>query len=103
MALSQLLEFLLPKVLMRYEINSGDYHFYFSELNTPPTALKGSIIHSKGFYAESQVEDFPIRGKSVRHHIKRRKWKNMESGEIITRDWNLVAKGTRMTEEFAYF
>jgi hypothetical protein len=32
-------------------------------------------------------------------HIKRRRWTNKTVGEIIQRDWQLVAKGTRMTQE----
>jgi hypothetical protein len=35
-------------------------------------------------------------------HIKRRRWTNKTTGEII-KDWLLVAKGTRMTQEFAAF
>jgi hypothetical protein len=34
-------------------------------------------------------------------HIKRR-WTNKTTGESF-RDWQLVAKGTRMTQEFAAF
>jgi hypothetical protein len=36
-------------------------------------------------------------------YIKRRRWTNKTTGEIIKRDWLLVAKGTRMTQEFAAF
>ena len=36
-------------------------------------------------------------------HVKRRRWTDKGSGEIIQRDWNLVAQGTRMTTEFAAF
>jgi tRNA A58 N-methylase Trm61 len=36
-------------------------------------------------------------------HIKKRRWTNKVTGEIVKRDWNLVAKGTRMTQEFAAF
>jgi hypothetical protein len=32
-------------------------------------------------------------------HIKRRRWTNKTTGEIIKRDWLLVAKGTRMTQK----
>ena len=36
-------------------------------------------------------------------HIKRRRWTNKNTGEIVKRDWNLVAKVTRITQEFAAF
>lgn len=52
---------------------------------------------------EITIQDFPLRGKYVYLHIKRRRWTNKTKEENIKRDWNLVAKGTRMTQEFAAF
>ncbi|MDD7888337.1 transposase, partial [Flavivirga sp. 57AJ16] len=49
------------------------------------------------------VQDFPIRGKNVYLHITRRRWHNQTTNKVITRDWDLVAKGTRITSEFATF
>jgi hypothetical protein len=60
-------------------------------------------LTSKGFFDEITVQDFPIRGKASYLHIKRRKWINETTGDIVFRDWNMVAKGTRMTHEFASF
>ena len=53
--------------------------------------------------AEATVQDFPIRGKNVYLYITRRRWFDPETNKVITRDWNLVAKGTRITSEFATF
>ncbi|MDN3607082.1 ISAon1 family transposase N-terminal region protein, partial [Kaistella yonginensis] len=39
----------------------------------------------------------------VKLHIKRRRWTDKNSGKILQRDWNLIAKGTRMTTDFAEF
>lgn len=61
------------------------------------------MVQSKGFLPEITVDDFPLRGKSVKLHIKRRRWTEVKSGDIIQRDWNLIAKGTRMTQDFAEF
>ncbi|WP_435877286.1 ISAon1 family transposase N-terminal region protein [Tenacibaculum finnmarkense] len=36
-------------------------------------------------------------------HIKRRRWTLLSSQKIIKRDWNLIAKGTRITSELADF
>ncbi|HEU0228674.1 MAG TPA: transposase, partial [Arachidicoccus soli] len=61
---------------------------------------------SKGFFPSITIQDFPLRGQRVFLHIKRRRWMKMEGEEkrsIITRDWNVVSKGTRMTKEFAAF
>lgn len=49
------------------------------------------------------IEDFPLRGNQVYLHVKRRRWLDKNTKQIIQRDWNLVAQGTRMTGEFAAF
>jgi len=58
---------------------------------------------SKGFWDKITIQDFSLRGKFVYLHIKRRRWTNKATGEIIKRDWVLVAKDTRMTQEFVTF
>jgi len=60
-------------------------------------------VISHGFHKEVTIQDFPIRGKQVYLHVKRRRWLNKTSKEVVQRDWNLVAQGTRMTIEFAAF
>ncbi len=100
---------LLPEVLVTYfdltkhEVKGQEIHFYFTELNTIPEEFKGVKLHSKGFFPEATVQDFPIRGKNVFLHITRRRWYNEATGKVVTRDWQLVAKGTRITSEFAAF
>ena len=44
-----------------------------------------------------------MRGHQVYLHITRRRWLNEDTGQIVFRDWNLVADGTRVTKEFASF
>jgi hypothetical protein len=68
-----------------------------------PKEFDALELVSKGFLDEITIQDFPLRGKFVYLHIKRRRWTNKTTGEIIQRDWQLVAKGTRMTQEFAAF
>jgi hypothetical protein len=100
---------LLPEVLVSYFelinhlVKGEDLHFYFTENNSIPENFKGTKVHSKGFFSEATVQDFPIRGKSFYLHIARRRWLNQTSGKVVTRDWGLAAKGTRMTSEFASF
>ena len=100
---------LLPEVLIKYfeltkhEIKGEEIHFYFTELNDIPEEFKGIKLHSKGFFPEATVQDFPIRGKNVFLHITRRRWLNESTQKAIARDWQLVAKGTRITSEFAAF
>ncbi len=76
---------------------------YLDENNIVPQEYKSHKLISKGYYEESSVQDFPIRGKAVYLHVRRRRWFNENTGEYICRDWDLVAKGTRMTQEFASF
>jgi len=54
-----------------------------------------------GFHNEITIQDFPLRGKTVLLHIKRRRWFDKTSKKIVQRDWNLVAIGSRMTSDFA--
>lgn len=77
-------------------------HLYLEEKNEPPTELKGDLV-SKGFFEEASFQDFPIRGHRVFMHVKRRRWVNKLSGKVVTRDWDLIAKGTRITKDFAAF
>ncbi|WP_300978109.1 transposase [Flavobacterium sp.] len=104
-----LLKLMLPDFLVdNFEIVSVDnsqenLHLYFEEKAKPPKEFDTIELVSKGFTDEISIQDFPLRGKFVFLHIKRRRWTNKSNGEIIKRDWNLVAKGTRMTQEFASF
>jgi hypothetical protein len=111
MANSELLslaKILLPEVLINnfelidHKIQSERIDFYFSEYNNVPYNYSGNFL-SKGFYKEATIQDFPIRGKEVYLHIKRRRWQDKDTGAIIQRKWDLVSKGTRITKEFADF
>ncbi|TXD63109.1 ISAon1 family transposase N-terminal region protein [Polaribacter glomeratus] len=100
---------LLPEVLIenfkltKHEVKQGELHFYFTELNTIAEEFKDLKLSSKGFFPEATIQDFPIRGKNVFLHIIRRRWIEENSKKLVTRDWQLVAKGTRITSEFAIF
>jgi hypothetical protein len=78
-------------------------HLYFEEKNLPPIEYSSRVLISKGFHNEITLQDFPLRGKHVFLHIKRRRWTDKRTNEIVQRDWNIVAKGSRLTEEFAIF
>ena len=78
-------------------------NIYLEEKNVVPAGYEKQRLESKGFLPETSIQDFPIRGHKVALCIKRRRWEVTESGTIITRDWNLVQKGARMTTEFGTF
>ena len=100
---------LLPKVLIEYfeltkhKIEGEEIHFYFTENNTTPIEFKNQKLTSKGFFPEATIQDFPLRSKQVFLHVTRRRWLNETKNKVVSRDWDLVAKGTRMTKEFATF
>lgn len=101
--------YLLPEGILDYfeivkdEIQDDRVHFYLEEKNILPERYHSERSQSKGFTPEITVEDFPLRGKPVLLHIKRRRWTLIDTGKIVKRDWGLVAKGTRITSEFASF
>lgn len=105
----ELLKLLLPEFLIehfeviKFEEIDKILHLSFEEKNTTPKEFSSLMLQSKGFLPEIIVDDFPLRGKIVKLHIKRRRWTDVKSGNIIQRDWHLIAKGTRMTTEFAEF
>ena len=104
-----LLKLLLPEIIVDYfELTSyqkGEeiLHLYLREINSTPKEYRDSKLSSKGFFEEITVQDFPIREHQVYLHITRRRWLNQDTGKVVFRDWNLVADGTRLTQEFASF
>lgn len=79
------------------------YNIYLEEVSSKPEEYRKDKLTSKGFFEEISIQDFPIRGNKVFLHIRRRRWLNETTGDTVYRDWSLVAKGTRMTMEFASF
>lgn len=105
----KLLSLLMPEGLLDYfeiqEVDqvSNQLHIYLDEFNSIPAGFEGRKLESKGFMPSTEIADFPIRGQKVTLHIRRRRWTDLESKEIITRDWKLVSEGARMTKEFGLF
>ena len=77
--------------------------FTLEELNLASEGYQLSALQSKGFYDGGRVTDFPLRGKRCINRIRRRKWLVKSDNSVITRDWNIVASGTKLTNEFAAF
>lgn len=104
-----LLQLLLPKELLEYfdlishEFKDKQHFLFLEEKNIHPEQFKEEKLTSKGFYDEVTIQDFPLRGKPCYLKVKRRKWIIEDTGKIVSRDWQMVANGTRMTEEFALF
>ena len=105
----ELIKLLLPEIIVEYfeliSYNKAEeiLHLYVKEINSIPQEYQHNKLSSKGFFEEITVQDFPIRGHQVYLHITRRRWLNEDTGQVVFRDWNLVADGTRVTQEFASF
>ena len=71
------LKLLLPSVIYDYfelvhtEVSDIDVHLFLEEQYMPPQAVG---YESKGFTEHSVIQDFPLRGKPVYLHVRRRKW-----------------------------
>ena len=76
---------------------------FLDERDIKPTAFLGQKLTSKGFCPESIIQDFPIRNKAVFLHVRRRRWLVESTKEVVSRDWDSVAEGTRYTKSFADF
>lgn len=91
--------FILPEdILDFFELTSvgkdaDGLCIYLEEKNIVPIEHRSSPVHAKSFHAEVRVTDFPLRGKKVILCIKRRRWENTLTGEIVQRDWHLLSKG----------
>lgn len=107
--LSEVLSLFLPAGILDYfEITDAHnldtcYVICLEERNVIPIEYADLPLVSKGFYPEIEVQDFPIRGKAVYLRIKRRRWEDKSTGHSYSRDWTLVAAGTRITSEFGTF
>lgn len=99
---------LLPECLLNYfsivHIDNQDtqVHLFLEEISISPER-KGFSYLSKGFTESSTVQDFPIRGKAVYLHIKRRKWLEEQTGRVITNSIDITHFGTHLSKEFAAF
>ncbi len=104
-----LIELFLPEGVLEYfQVTSvkkkeDSFQISLEEKNIIPDEYAGQKLLSKGFYDVITIQDFPVRGKACYLKIRRRRWTVEETGGIVSRDWSLVAKGTRLTEEFASF
>jgi hypothetical protein len=100
---------LLPEGTLDYFIisdvkeSSTEIVIYLEEKNEVPGEYSNMQVENKGFYEPVVVQDFPIRGKKLFLNIRRRRWIVKDEGRYVSRNWKLVAEGSRMTHDFASF
>lgn len=76
---------------------------YLDEKSILPFDLLPRPVISYGFTGATVIQDFPIRGKAVYLHIRRRKWFLKDNNSIYTQCYDLSHEGTQLTEEFVSF
>ena len=79
--------------IINHNSSADKIHLYLEEKNTLLKEYQSEIAQSKDFLPEITVDDFPLRDKSVLLYIKRRRRSLVDTGKIIKRDWNSLAKG----------
>lgn len=78
-------------------------HVELEEKNVLPLGCSAASYESKGFLSCKRVQDFPLRGKAVYLHIKRRRWRHKETKKEIKSDYSFIAEGAKLTQELADF
>ena len=106
--MKELLDLILPgDVLAFFEVvkestTSARIDIYLDEKNIPPCEYGGQGVLSKGFTGTTRIQDFPLRGRSVYLHVRRREWQ-LPSGEVVSNKFSLSSDGTRYSREFVSF
>jgi len=104
-----LVKLLLPTEIFDYfeiikiDSDPSAIQVYLDEQAIKPEQYSNEKLTSKGFHPESVIQDYPLRDKAVFLHVRRRRWLVDSTKEIVSRDWNSVAEGTRYTQGFADF
>ena len=96
--MKELLDLILPgDVLAFFEVvkestTSDQIDIYLDEKNIPPHEYGGQGVLSKGFTGTTRIQDFPLRGRSVYLHVRRREWQ-LPSGEVVSNKFSLSSDG----------
>ena len=104
-----LLRTFLPEWLFDYfeavklEQVSESLHVYLDEKKVIPEEFATRRLISHGFDDAVTVQDFPIKGKAVFIRLRRRRWLDVNTNEILSRRFDITHQGTRLTKEFVSF
>lgn len=79
-----------------------DYWLIEREYMSREDYRKGTV-RSHGFAEEAVIQDFPIRGKSVYLHVKRRRWIDKADGSTFVYNYELTEQGSKLSPEFVAF
>lgn len=109
MKIEQLLRYLLPQEIFEYfdlvgiKEEGQQLELCLDEKPVKPIAHSEKELVLYGFDEPIRIQDFPIRDRSVYFIVRRRKWREKDTGKIYSTRWDLTANGTSYTKEFADF
>ena len=107
----KLLRVVFPEVLMEYFEISGWYddsvkiEVWLDEKHyMERSGYKSGTVISHGFADGKVIQGFPLRGKPVYPHVRRRRRYDKATGETFSYTYDdLAAEGTKLTPEFVAF
>lgn len=111
LSVHDVLSFFLPKIICEYfevvrmDDNASEERLdiWFDERKILPSELDMHTHIAYGFTDYTAIQDFPIKGKAVWLHLRRRKWLNTATRSISTRSWDFAFEGTSLSKDFALF
>jgi len=90
-------------IITKVDSTKEDVVITLEEKNVIRQNEDGHTYSNNGFYEASPIRDFPLRERKVTLLVKRRRWIDTTEGKSISNDYELAAKGTRHSVEFAAF
>lgn len=86
-----------------YEMSDEEVIVHLDERDRIHNKKIGHVYERNGFLPASHITDFPLRDRKLTLIVRRRRWQDITTGENVSNDYELVAKGTRHSKEFAAF
>lgn len=111
MVTKTLLETLFPGVIVEnFDIVSiqhypkeEEIHIHLDEKKSIPVEFSSRRVVFNGFTSAKKIQDYPIRGNAVYLHVRRRKWLDTETNEILTKTYSIAFEGTQLTKGVCVF
>ena len=111
MVTKTLLETIFPSVIVdNFDIVSiqhypkdEEIHIHLDEKKTIPVEFSSRRVIFHGFTSAKKIQDYPIRGNAGYLHVRRRKWLDQDTKEILTKTYSIAFEGTQLTKEFVSF
>lgn len=89
------------KALSQGAIYSSVLDIYLDELDNRDES--NQYLKANGFTEPVTINDFPIRDRKVRLHVRRRRWLDKDNKSVIINKYPIYKDGTRYSIEFADF